>query len=282
MRSAIIVDEGAPDSAAAPIAAVLAKHGQAQTFTLAEFLNRAGVCFNTETGFLEWDPSAFDQGFEGRRPDLICNRVVKISDETLAALDGSSNVLTANFALNAYARVLAQTPNVWGSLDAYPAGHALPLNLQWRALSGRVPDIGTPRFIYGFGAETVDVSDFREPLWKSPFDLYTWKAVDGGTRQELHAFVIDKPAGEPVVSYFVGSQSDSFKLRSGADLDADEVVLEKIRRGVEAAGDLFKAYMGECLFFVDGQDVVFAAFSQHMKTSVAHDRFLATVERSLS
>ncbi len=279
MHTSIIIDENHNDTAAATIAGVTGEYGPSEIVTLAQFLRDAGVRFDQDTGYLDWDEDAFTRRFGDTREHAICNRVVTVSEQTASALDGHRGILTTNFVLAAYARVLAEFPRVWGGLKRYPAGHLLPLNLQWRAFAERVHDVGTPRFAYGFGAQELDVSDFREPLWKSAFDLYTWKTAAGAARPELHPFVVDKPTGEPVVAYFVGEACDAFALRTYDEPGAE--IKARLAACMAPVRDAFKPFMGECLFFVDGESIVFAAFSNHLKTSVAHERFASVVQAGM-
>lgn len=277
MHTAIIIDEAYGDAAADSIKAVLSKSGTSEIRTLSEFLLDAGVHVDEESGYL----TKHDVEFGRRYGDqyAVCNRVVDISEKTMSVLDGTRDILKPNFVLTAYAHLLQEMPKVWGALTPYPAGKSLPLYLQWRAFAAHVRDIETPRFAYAFGAEEPTIGEFREPLWKSPFDLYNWEVADGASRPDVHAFVVDKPLGRPVVAYFSGDVSDAFDLSLIGELD--EAIKLRLTTCMTTIREAFKSFMGESLFFIDEGRIVFGAFSQFLKTSVVHERFSSVMERGL-
>ena len=278
MNGQIIVDDAHADTAAQMIASVMSKRGSFEIVRLSEFLFNSGVYFDEDSGYLRRQGQASKSSPE---VDVICNRVVKISRQTVSTMDGQRNVLNPKFVLAAYAEALAAYPRVWGGLGTYPAGHLLPLNLQWRAVAARSRGLRTPKFFYGFGAQEVDVSGFQSPIWKSPFDVHSWQPTPGAEGPELHKFVVDRPAGDPLVMYFVGDTAEAFALKSPNE-EVDSATKKRLNACVPVLRDAFQAFMGESLFFVDGESLTFAGFTPHLLTATTHSRFAATIDAGLN
>jgi hypothetical protein len=183
------------------ILATLANQVSAELLELSRFLTKAGIAFNRDSGYLAWDQDILAQNFPDYRSRDICNRVVSISKQTPRVLDGNTEILPPSLVLHSFALVLKQFRHVWGEPGKYSSvGDLLPLNLQWHVFKSRIIDIATPNFAYGFGFAKLDTNDFLQPIWKSPFDFYNWKPNDGG-QNEIHPFVVDRPAGYPILLY---------------------------------------------------------------------------------
>jgi hypothetical protein len=280
MITTVIVDDEFRDTAAAHVASVLSSRGRADVVKLSVFLTEAGVKFHRESGNLSWDKATFHGRFPDRSSHRICNRVVSISKGTPAALDGRQQILSPNLIFHSYAEVLKEFPQVWGVPGMYsPVGNLLPLTLQWRLFSSKVRDIATPRFAYGFGFVKIDIHDFRQPLWKSPFDLYGWKPEEI-KQTRIHPFVVDRPIGKPVFLYFVGGSTEVFTL--GPERRIDERINARLLQCVGPIKNMFGAFMGEALFFADEDRLTFAAFSHYLKTSLTDTHFPSVLEAGLS
>jgi hypothetical protein len=280
MMNTIVVDSANGDAVAAHIAAVLSDRGGAEIVTLPEFLIGAGVWFDADNGTLIRDQGRCTERFEQTRSHRICNRVVSISDQTLVALGDQQYVSSTSLVFSHYAGLLQEFDHVWGTPGLYsPVGNLLPLNMQWRLFTERIHDIGTPRFVYGFGAEKVDVSDFHQPLWKSPFDLYTWKPAETINMPRFHPFVVDRPAGKPVILYFVGDAAEVFSL--GPDYTVDGRTRAMLLKYASEIRSMFRAFIGEALFFVHEQELTFAGFSHYLKTSVENENLSKVLDQGL-
>jgi hypothetical protein len=271
MATTIVVDDGFRSSAADLILATLTSQGPAELLELSSFLTKAGVTFDRASGYLVWDEATLRQSFPDYNSRNICNRVISISKQTPRALDGNTGILPPAVVLDSFALVLRQFPHVWGKPGKYSAvGHLLPLNLQWQLFKSRVIDIATPNFAYGFGFARPDTNLFRQPIWKSPFDFYGWKPNER-EQSGIHPFVVDRPAGYPVLLYFVGESAEIFTISGREQIQGP--VRMRIFDCVRALRGMFEASMGEALFFVDEDRLTFAAFSHHLKTSLADAQF---------
>lgn len=279
MLTTIVVDNKYRDTAAKEVLSMLSQRGAAKLVNLSEFLTHAGVKFDEETGYLSWNKAIFSKRFPD--PDLhrICNRVITISNSTSAELEGKRGVLTPNLVFYSYAKVLKQFSTVWGEPGMYsPVGNLLPLNLQWRLFASRIKEVSTPKFAYGFGFASIDTHDFRQPIWKSPFDLYGWKPEEVD-HNRIHPFVVDRPSGAPVFLYFIGASAEVFTR------DIGSVDTQTATKLLECAGpmrEMFGAFMGEALFFAEGNRLTFGAFSHYLKTSLSDSRFPEVLARGLS
>jgi hypothetical protein len=280
MITTVIVDDVFRDSAADHVSSVLSNHGGAEVVNLSAFLTEAGVKFSPDSGHLIWDKATLYERFPDARSRRICNRVVSISRGTPGALDGQQAILSPNLVFYSYAMVLKEFQHVWGLPGMYsPVGNLLPLNLQWRLFGSKIRDIETPKFAYGFGFTKLDIHDFHQPLWKSPFDLYGWK-LEEMKQNQIHPFVVDRPKGNPVFLYFVGNSADVFTLGSGREVD--EATKIRLIQCASPIKDMFGAFMGEALFFADQGRLTFAAFSHYLKTSLTSASFKAVLESGLT
>lgn len=281
MITTVIIDKQYGDTAATHIAAILSNRGGAEVVSLSDFLVEAGVNFDGNSGNLHWDQAVFHTQFPDAPARRICNRVVGISMETVTALDEHQEVLSSNLVFHSYARILQEFAQVWGVPGIYsPVGNLLPLNLQWHRFNTKISDIGTPRFVYGFGFQKVDVHDFQQPIWKSPFDLYGWKPAEELNVNRIHPFVVDRPVGDPLVLYFAGDSAEVFAL--GPQRDVDERTKERLIQCTGEIKNMFGAFMGEALFFADEKRLTFAAFSHYLKTSIGDTRLPEVLERGLA
>lgn len=65
----------------------------------------------------------------------------------------------------------------------------LPLNVQWKLLSERIPDIKTPRFAFGFGHRMPDMSHLENFVQKSVWSYFRWNGdsdVAEGSSSGIH------------------------------------------------------------------------------------------------
>ena len=262
-----------PDAASPALIKSLEEYGSSTVITLSSLLARAGWDFDPQTGLLEQCEGSDGASFLENA--IVCNRITRVSKTTVSRLDDCCGVLNIRLALAAYELTLQKAGFVLGGLCPYPAGHILPLNLQWRAFAAGAKDIATPNFVYGFGSEEIDTSSFREPVWKSIFDLYTWQGDQEGARPELHKFVVDKPLGIPVMVYFVDSACSLFPLHSGDSISIS--ASSRLRNCAKLLQSTFKWFMGEALFYLDQDKVVFAACSPLMTTSACDSSFQKVV-----
>ncbi|MBY0446641.1 MAG: hypothetical protein K2Q15_15710 [Burkholderiales bacterium] len=139
-------------------------------------------------------------------------------------------------------------------------GDYLPLYMQWQKVQKELPICIVPKYQYVFGSLAPDVHDFQFPIYKSTFDLRTWKP-NSEPASFWHTFVVDRPKGKPVVVanigesiFFSEEQNDSLKIQ----LQKFSLIICKI----------FSSEIGETLFFIDNDSICFAAFSHLIKLNI--------------
>lgn len=277
MNVSIVVDDIHGDAAADALAKVLNKWGRARILPLTNFMFGEGFRFDRQSGFLIRNGPRVDARI---RANWVCNRVIQVSPGVASLFDNHAGILKPNFVLSSYVRALSERTVLGVQLGQYPAYQALPLYAQWKLFSQEPNDLEVPRFAYGFQSVAPDTSDFRNPIWKDPFDVYAWESSGEIGKGRMHAFVVDKPSGRPAVAYFVGDASDVFML--DALDDVDNIAKERIARALTPIRTAFKTFMGESLFFIDGARVTFAAFTPYLKSSVGHRSFSLVLERGFA
>jgi len=281
MNAIIVSDDEHRDSAVETFAAILSNSGDTRPYDLSELLKASGLHVDSD-GILKVNEYERARFIDGTSESSIFNRAVTIGVRTAKAVDDGRDLVTPNLLFAAYCELLAACPTVYGKPGVNSSvGDLLPLNLQWRSLGHRLPNLKTPDFLYGLGAEFVDTSSFKRPFTKSIFDVYDWEPMVDDGHATLHRFVVDYPKGNPAILYFVGSESDAFSLSGNPGLsEASRASL----RGYQASiSEAFKAFAGEALFFVDDDgSITFAAFSHYLKTSVGHRQFASIVSRGLA
>jgi len=137
----------------------------------------------------------------------------------------------------------------------------LPLNVQWKLLSERVPGIKTPRFAFGFGHRMPDISHLDKFVQKSVWSYFRW---DGDSdvaegEQQWHPFFVEQPQGIPIICSYHG---DVFALsfprgRPKADLGTFPALIHACR-------ELFDSRMGEILVYQEDEILTFCACSPYM------------------
>ncbi len=137
----------------------------------------------------------------------------------------------------------------------------LPLNVQWKLLSERIPHIKTPRFAFGFGHRMPDMSHLENFVQKSVWSYFRWNGDSDVAEgeQQWHPFFVEQPQGIPIICSYHG---EAFALsfprgRPKADL-GDFPAL------VHACRELFDSRMGEILVYQEDESLTFCACSPYM------------------
>ncbi|UPG87457.1 hypothetical protein L2Y94_08925 [Luteibacter aegosomatis] len=149
----------------------------------------------------------------------------------------------------------------------------LPLNLQWLLLRKR--GIRTPDFKFGVGETAINARDFRDPVrvdsraldrWPTDFRL---QSVNGP-----NAFVVDVPAGTPLIVQYSGSG----RCTTPTPLMGDAVEAE-MGRIIAACRTSFKSEVGEIRMYIgDQSEVLFYSFNPVLSTTFRTDTFLRSLE----
>jgi hypothetical protein len=256
-----------------PFCAALKDHADFKLLRLSTFLSLAGIAFEDRVGYLKPNP----HGAVQLEQMVVYDRVIDARSQTLLNLDPQGR-LTSNLLLWEYDKALRQCQTVFGDIrSSSAAGSVLPLNMQWRLMQSKA-NWSVPRFHYALGREEPRIEGFERPIWTSPTNLYKWKPTPRPTESPLHAFVIDRPKGTPVLVYFVGDESRLYAL------DGSKIP-ESVRAGFQELAlvlrNAFRAFTGEALFFVDNEDVVFGSFSHRLTTAGSDPHFANFVRNSL-
>ena len=282
----VIIDDAAPDSAADRLLAVLnrLKGITARPTPASVFFQNAGYRYDREVGALCRDEESFRSFSSEGRERHILNRLVQISEETCYALlddafPPNANALPGSFLMSAMAAALGTHDHVWGRPGRYSSvGDLLTLDLQWYEFSRRRQDIAVP--LYSYYQFSPGDAEFARPIWTNPFDFYNWKVTASPEFSDLHPFVVERPLGMPIILYFIGDSTEAFPMEPGSKIDRS--VKQRILDCVPTLRSTFKADLGEAIFFADGNDIVFGAFSHYLKTSMHRERFDSVAERGLA
>ncbi|HGM7320900.1 TPA: hypothetical protein ACKQCD_002034 [Stenotrophomonas maltophilia] len=137
----------------------------------------------------------------------------------------------------------------------------LPLNVQWKLLSERVPGIKTPRFAFGFGHRMPDMSHLDKFVQKSVWSYFRWDGESDVAEgeQQWHPFFVEQPQGIPIICSY---HEDVFALsfprgRPKADLGTFPALIHACR-------ELFDSRMGEILVYQEDEILTFCACSPYM------------------
>jgi hypothetical protein len=246
---------------------------------VSDFLRANGATFSDEDGlFHHQRPAA---GASASAQPIILNRVVEVSDQTLKALGGENSLLARGLVTSALDHVLSGYKKVIGTPGVCsPVGHLVPLVSQWKLIGKKVPGLRTPEYKYGYGPEPIDAAAFARPIWKSPFDFYSWKVSDTPPAVHWDSFVVNRPEGTPLLLYFFGKAWDAQLLAPGQALP--EELKGRLRELVPALQETFGAFSGESLMFADGPVLTFASFSHYFSAASRQAHFQSVLLEGLA
>jgi hypothetical protein len=263
----MIVDDAADDPLA-EVGDALGEEG-IEVLRLSDFVRREGFDFDPEAADLRRVRKS-----EPARPELgrVLDRIVAVSSLSLSQFDGGERLLRPGQLSFAYEMLLEEKGCAPESGIAYSTvGKVLPLPTQWRLVSQNLPDVGVPAYKHGYGPEMVPAEDFKKPIFKSPFDLYSWRTNERPDEVVWDQFIVEAPAGTPVLSYFLGLNAVVSSLRAEVELEPETSA--RLSELTLAIARLLRAEVGEILWFVEGDRVVFAAFSHMLAAARRHGRF---------
>ncbi len=263
MRVLLVHDDKVGD----PIADVLMKFPikEVESVALSDFLKRCGVEMSTT------DCTATVGDLDGIY-DRVIDRVVEVSPRTLEAFGGKGAGLQRGQVLAIYEQLLARTDPPDMGRQYSTLGKLLPLPTQWYLVNKSFPALRTPEFRYAYGPEIIDGQDMSSPIFKSPFDLYTWKPNERPDKQAWDDFIVSRPSGIPVLSYKLNDEVIIESLQPVSTLIPHTSLL---RSATVEILQLFSARVGEILWYVTESDVTFAAFSHFLAGAAMSTEFSA-------
>lgn len=146
----------------------------------------------------------------------------------------------------------------------------LPLNAQWRVIRAKCPWIAVPRFAFGRGRSLARTDGMRHPMVKSVWSLTCWREERYISNREAtwDRFVVDRPAGEPVVTAFAGAAT--YTWCPGKKVSTSRQRLEEL---AAACRTCFHTEIGEILtYWMDGAPM-FASYSPYLALSGGRPEF---------
>lgn len=149
-------------------------------------------------------------------------------------------------------------------------GDNLPLYLQWQCVHNAFLDFSIPDYAYAFGSLAPEVASFRRVVYKSAYDFKTWRPNEPPATW-WHTFAVDRPAGTPVVASVVGNG-----VVVMGDIDVQQS--SRICEASPVIARLFGSDFGEILYFINGTELYFGAFTHHVTGRGAGDQINALVE----
>jgi hypothetical protein len=268
----LIVDDAMTDPLA-EVGKALGDEG-IEVLRLSDFVRREGFDFDPEAADLRRLRTSGSAEPEQRR---VLDRVVTVSTMSLSQFDGGERLLRPGQLSFAYETLLGEIGCAPDAGAAYSTvGKVLPLPTQWRLVSQNLPELAVPAYKHGYGPEMVPADDFEKPIFKSPFDLYSWKTNERPDEVVWDQFIVEAPGGTPVLSYFLGSNAIVSSLRAEVELEPESAA--RLSNLTLEIGRLFRAQVGEILWFVEGDKVVFAAFSHLLAAARRHGQFAEAAE----
>jgi hypothetical protein len=262
MSAILVLDDAVGD----PIADVLTRYpidGLA-IVQLSDFLKASGVAYDENSGRL------IKLSLDDKPHDRVLDRVVEISPLAIENFAGGKNSLQRGQLFSAYDELIAKTETLSEGRQYTDLGKLVPLPTQWFIIAKNLPNVATPTFRYGYGPEVIDAEGLREPIHKSPFDLYTWKPNERTEGFIWDDFIVSRPSGRPFLAYRLNDNVIVEALDGGETDSGSCDVLAKLT--VEAL-ELFSAEIGEVLWFLDEGRSVFAAFSHFLAGAAKSPKF---------
>ena len=236
--------------------------GGFEQLSLSQFLWRCGVRVNSQGRLVidATDPMSM----------TIIDRVVEISSTTVSAVGGASALLHRGQVYSAYEQLLCKETSHRKSTQYTLLGRLLPLTTQWLLVNRALPQIGIPEFRSGYGPERVQAKGLTDPIFKSPFDLYSWRPNERPDEVVWDDFIVSRPVGRPILTYRLTDRTIIEALDHDVSFTGHEALLEIVFPKVL---ELFEAAVGEALWFGTGGQLTFAAFSHSLSGAAKSERF---------
>ncbi len=158
-------------------------------------------------------------------------------------------------------------------------GDKLPLNLQWHHLKNQAGlDLSYPDFEYSFGYDTPQIEGLKKPVFTQPDNYYYWKS-EKNDKPRWNSFIIDKPEGLPIVSYFSGSCISVQAFDESQKIE--ESIINKIKEYTSVIKKQFNYFMGEMVFFLENENLKFGFISPLFKISAQYQGLPSTLKTGL-
>jgi hypothetical protein len=194
--------------------------------------------------------------------EFLLNRAF-LSGNTLAVSKENSRILQTE--LEQLLRDhINNVPNASARAGMYSlCGDYLPLYLQWQKVKENLSECLTPNYQYAFGSVPPKIDGFVAPIFKTVFDFRTWKA-NAPPKRHWHTFVVDRPAGNPVVAVVIGGRV-FFSVTLSIELQ------QRLNNYSIVIGKSFGSAFCEILYFISDNNICFAAHSHVVKFHVDED-----------
>lgn len=225
--------------------------------------------------------------FKRERPPIssdsykVLDRVVSISSRTVGLIRANSPTISKGQISLAYEKFLSDSGVTPAKGRCYSTvGKLLPLTSQWSLVKTNLINLMVPKYVHSYGSEPVGNHGFSNPIYKSPFDLYSWKTNTKQPEKEtIDEFIVDRPIGSPLLSYFLGKIVTVKHLN--AELRISSSTEATIRSLTADIAEIFDAKAGEVLWFCDDSNLTFAAFSHHLSAASLQEEFRTNASQFL-
>ena len=262
MHFLIVRDDSIPDAfyAAAADGIELCRE-----LKISEFLLSHGCHYDNDSGCFQVDgPVAKD--IEILKIGLLINRVVEVSKESCLNLANRGIAPSRGQVNHAYSILLKMYSQAPAQLQQYSTvGTLVPLFTQWRMIQNHISGISTPDYRYGYGPEIIDAEGFLRPIYTTPFHLYDWRPNSPMIDPPNDTFIIERPLGDPLLAFFCGDHVSMRWIAEGSP--ADKALPDGFGDIVLSVKDIFGAWAGESLWFVDSDRITFASFSHRLSAA---------------
>lgn len=232
-----------------------------EAISISDFLSSHGVSYDPDNAVLRRS----DAGKSPNSDIRILDRVVELSSATIERMGQGASLLHRGQVFDHYQSILAEHSAHRTQMRYSTVGRLHPLPTQWHLVREAGIAVRTPQYCYGYGPTPIDVKGLADPIFKSPFDLYGWSNRTPPPAGELwDQFVVDLPTGSPVLTYFLGEQRSMHVLKEG-DTPLPVEQNETLFGLMEEISALFgSSATGEILWWVDGDETTFGAFSHFL------------------
>ena len=181
---------------------------------------------------------------------IIINRVLSISEDFFRNFVPEDRA----YALAEVRAYFQFSLTAFESITERPGSHGLSGNRfslpqQWSMVEDTIPALSIPQYEMGL------LSDQENTVNSSIYNYYLWRP--GYKKETCFGFI--KPKGVPILGSFFGTTAFTTPLDSQERVNS--AVGDRLEGYICDLKRLFEFWIGECLFFVDGQTITFGMIS---------------------
>ena len=233
--------------------------------TVSQLIKDFGYHFDNNTGVFTND----NRKIPYKRNVCFINRAIEISHKTMTNLKYDGCQPCRGHINNVLENILCDYSTLIdrNNIQYSTVGILIPLFTQWQIIKLSINNIHFPEFKHASGFESIDFSEFTRAVHKEPHELYNWKPNKKPDEIKYNQFVVNRPSGNPFISFFCGTHANVNSI--GVTQKLTHELKDRILTYTKLISKIFNCVIGECLWFIDGQKITFASFS-HYYTSINH------------